>query len=495
MNERCIKMANNTTVKKTPFSTTADNIISNAIKGAIRLFWVGILAFALVFSSLAFYYTYSYTPMYTASATFVINVSGEYNTETRYYDVETANQLAKTFPSVLKSGVLSDIVANDLGLKSIPCSITASAVESTNLFTVSVTGSDPQLAYDVLESIIRNYPKIANFVVGNTKLAPIDASGVPTDPINYISYFGALKIGLIAGIAAYILAIFAYVLTRSTITTVDDINAVTNVKCLGTVPKVAAKRRNNNRKKALLITSRHVSHSFLEGIRLVRTRIEKECSDRGAKVLLVTSALAGEGKTTLACNLALSLARRENRVFLIDCDLRHPSVASCLNFKNLKYGIGDYLTGKAELNQIAYNASNPSGLVVIPATGYCKNALQLISSDEMKELIEKLRDKADYIILDSSPCMLMSDAAVISSSADATVMVIRQDYASKDKIIEGIESLTESGTPVVGCILNNAEYGIIGYGYGGYYYGRYSYNRYGYSRYYGDSQPTEPKTE
>ncbi len=488
-------MANNSTVRNTPLSTTADNIISNAIKGAIRLFWICILVFALVFSALSFYYTYSYTPIYTASATFVINVSSEYNTETRYYDIETANQLAKTFPSVLKSGILSDVVANDLGLNHVPCSISANAVESTNLFTVSITGTDAQLCQDVLESVMENYPKIANFVVGNTKLSPINSSGVPTEPVNHVSYSGALKIAIIVGLAAYAVAILIYVLTRSTVTTVDDINAVTNVKYLGTVPKVNVKRRNNGRKKSMLITNKHISHGFVEGVRLVRTRVEKECLDRNAKVLLITSALAGEGKTTLACNLALALARRGSKVFLIDCDLRHPSVSSCMNLKDMQYGIGDYLSGKAELNQVAFSASNPSGLVIIPGAGGFKNPDRLIDSDRMKELIAKLRDKADYIILDTSPCMLMSDAAVLSRFADATVMVVRQDYASKDKIIEGIESLTESGTPIIGCILNNAEYGIIGYGYGGYYYGRYSYNRYGYGKYYGDTQKSEPQSE
>ncbi len=479
-------MASVKSVGRTPISTTADTIISNAIKGAIRLFWIAVLTFVVVTALFSAYLRYSYVPVYKSSATFVISVNSEYNTETRYYDVETANQLAKTFPSVLKSGILSDIVANDLGLTAIPCTISAEAVPSTNLFTVSVTGRDAQLTYDVLQSVMENYPQVANFVVGNTELVPVDLSGVPTEPQNAVSYTDAVKYGILAAVAAYALAILIYVLTRATVITVDDITKLTNVKCIGTVPRVTFKKRSRNVHKNILITNNRISHSFVEGVRLVRTRIEKECVDRGAKVLLVTSALAGEGKTTLACNLALSLARRGNKVLLIDCDLRHPSVVDCINLKPPKFGIIHYLRNEASISDVGLKAANPDGLMIIPGVGYCKNAAELIDNDRMKALIKKMREQVDYIILDTSPCVLMSDAAILAKEADAAIMVIRQDYASKDKILDGIEGLEESGIPVIGCVLNNAEYGLTGYGYGGYYYGRYSYNRYGYGKYYGD---------
>ncbi len=98
----------------------------------------------------------------------------------------------------------------------------------------------------------------------------------------------------------------------------------------------------------------------------------------------------------------------------------------------------------------------------------------------MKKLIDSMRNYVDFIILDTTPCAVITDAAVLAKQADEAVFVVRQDYASKDRILDGVSTLSESGVPILGCVFNAMQSG--GSGYGGYY-GRYSYSRYAYGSY------------
>ncbi|MBQ4002072.1 MAG: hypothetical protein II601_06780, partial [Lachnospiraceae bacterium] len=150
------------------------NDVLNRLK---RVWWV-ILVLTLGFGAL-FYFrsTTRYTPTYTAEATVAVAIlhGGTYSNE------NTAQQMSKVFPYILTSGVLSDIIADDLNMSYVPGRISAKNIEGTNLLTISVTGSDPDKVYKVLQSVLRKYPEVARFVLGQTEITVIDDSGVPED--------------------------------------------------------------------------------------------------------------------------------------------------------------------------------------------------------------------------------------------------------------------------------------------------------------------------
>ena len=144
---------------------------------ALKKLWIILLAL-IVGCTLRSYFstTRSYTPQYVASATMsVITTSGN------SLDTQSAQQMASVFPYVLSSGVLADVVADAMGLNSLPGSINVKAEEDVNLLTIEVTSSDPQMAYDLLHAVIEYYPQVGEFVFGKTKLQILDETGVPAE--------------------------------------------------------------------------------------------------------------------------------------------------------------------------------------------------------------------------------------------------------------------------------------------------------------------------
>ena len=174
-------MGNDFTEKNNDARIDLGILISDFRRGAKRLLIPGILLLILL-SAFFCWRTYrSYTPQYQASASFTVYVTNPLQAEVRTYNTATAEQMQKTFPYILTSGALSSKVMKELGISSMP-KVTASVLSNTNIFTLTVTSGEAQLAYDVLNAVIAYYPSIAEFVVGPTDMYLLDESGLPTAP-------------------------------------------------------------------------------------------------------------------------------------------------------------------------------------------------------------------------------------------------------------------------------------------------------------------------
>ena len=233
------------------------------------------------------------------------------------------------------------------------------------------------------------------------------------------------------------------------------------------------------------IYNKKISQTFLEAVRVLRARIEKDAKKNDLKVFLVTSAAPGEGKSTIAANIAMALAMRDSKVVLVDCDLRNPSVREQLNISTEGPGLYEYLNKKAEVKDIL-QWSDTYKMNVIPGGEPTNNASELLDSLRMHQLLDSLKGIAEYVILDTAPVGVLTDTAVLAEAADAALFVVKQDYANRSSILEGIDQLAESKIYISGCILNGAQAGIGGYGYRQYRY----YNKYGdylYGGHYGES--------
>lgn len=443
-----------------------------------KRYWVFLVTTLVVAVGYYVLKTVTFKPIYSTSATFTVSISNSYGSSTKTYNNKTAQQMAKTFPYVLQSGVLSDIVATDLGYSVLPGTISATAAENTNLFTLTVQAAEPQLAYDILCSVIRNYPKVVEFVVGPTTLTLLSEDGVVSDPINAASWPTAFKYGILLGGIVCAAAVALYMLLHRTVSNLDDLKELTNAKCVAVIPHLTQKKHSRSGAGAL-ITQKRISRGFVEAIYRLRTGVEKA----GAQVMLVTSSLPGEGKTTVAVNLALALAKKGARVILVDCDLRNSSVHKQLRvpMRLIKAGMSEYLSGRAEMDGLGFTVSNWNNLVVIPGGKTVKNASELLGKDRLRALIEAMREQADFVIVDTPPCTVMADASVAARCVDGVLYVVRQDYASCDRILHGMSDMAASEAPLLGCVLNDAAYSLTQHSYGGYYYGRYGY--YGKSSY------------
>jgi len=468
-------------------------------KGFQKFWWLCILLAVLAGGGMFFNSYRSYTPRYTASASFTVSTQtnsasiGGISVYSFYYDSTTAAQLESTFPYLLNSNLLSDMICEDMGLTSVPAKMSASAVSGSNMFTLSVTGRDPQMTYDILQSVIKNYPSVAKYVVGNIKLTMITSPVVPEKPSNSSSYRDDAVKGAAAGFAAGLFIILAYALGRKTVRTKEDIKNELNADYLGTVPQVRFKKHKvQTTDRSVLFTNDKVGAGFLESVRVLRNKFSHALHDN-EKIIMVTSTAPGEGKTTVLANLAIALADYDKRVLLIDCDLRNPSVAKLLH---LDLDALDYSV-TTEKYKIAWLEDYNISFMTIDNSDLKKQ--RFINIGDIKSIFDSVRDSYDYILVDAPPCGLVSDALYIAQEADAAFYVIYQDAVRIPKIRSGLDGLMSTDVRIMGCVINGAMSGMSGYGYNygyGYGYSKYhGYGGYGYGHSYESESDSSEQTE
>ena len=440
-------------------------LLEDFIREAKRLWVIGLVlvtVFGAVFGIRA---KWSYSPSYQASATFTVKVADPLYASIATYNIKTAEQMARTFPHILNSGLLENKVKEALGIPYMP-PVSVSVLSNSSVITLKVQDSDPQRAYDVLNAVITYYPEIAEFVVGATVLALLDESGVPTSPANALDMKGALLKGIVLGFGLWFLVVFLFAMTKTTIHNEDMLSRILNYDCFDKVPSVKVPGRDF---WPLLHVGRR-KPDFSEEIRGLRIRVERAMESGDKKVLLVSSAIPGEGKTTICVNLAMAMAQRGKRVLIIDCDLRNPSVAKALRMKT-KHSVVDYLSGKMMLRELLY-ATDVENLFLIPGGPGGSMVSDLITRERGTSMIQAARNLFDFVILDTPPCSMLADAAEVASLADAGLLVVRQDYASRDQIIDGVQRLGDADLPMIGWVFNFVERSLSageGYGYGGIY--------------------------
>lgn len=220
-----------------------------------------------------------------------------------------------------------------------------------------------------------------------------------------------------------------------------------------------------------------------ESYKALRTNVSFALADEEAcKVLIVTSAMQSEGKSITAINLAISYAEMNHRVLLIDCDLRRPKLARLLSMKG-NVGLSNLII-KPELLRKAVQDSGIPNLDVIFAGDVPPNPSELLGSSRMKKLIDNLRENYDYIILDTPPVNMVTDACVLVPESSGVLFVVRSGVSERGATIHAVEQLEYSKAKILGFVLNevkpeNDYYGYRKYG---------QYRRYGYSRGYGYSR-------
>ena len=210
--------------------------------------------------------------------------------------------------------------------------------------------------------------------------------------------------------------------------------------------------RNEVDKRVVSLTA--PASGAAEQYRTLFYRLERLREERPIKVVAMTSAMPGEGKTVTTVNLALTAARAapERRILLIDADLRRSQVAQVLGFK-AKPGLSELLSGDCQLGD-AVRRFRSTRLAIIPAGNTPEEPTQLLASRRMKELVKAVRDNFDEVYIDLPPTLPFADASILASQSDGVLMVIRANVTSTRQVHQAIESL--AGAAVMGCVLNGA---------------------------------------
>lgn len=323
--------------------------------------------------------------------------------------------------------------------------------------------------YDMFMSQLKGTNAVSNLqsVVARV-VDPAIANSTPIKPKKQMIVMLAFVLSLMLGVAVAFLLEHLDTSVRSA----EDAESKLGLPLLAAVPVVeiaagqVAGLHYRNAPKSL----------FSEAIKTIRTGILLSGIDHPKKTLVVTSSVPGEGKSTVAINLALAHAQTK-RVLLIDADMRRPSIAKVLGLDNTHPGLSMMVLGIEKLEDCVYNIEG-STLDILTAGSIPPNPLELLLSERFQELLAGMGEKYDTIIIDSPPVQLVSDAVVLASMATGVVFVLRADSTPFPLAKRGIRTLQRGGANVYGIVLNQANFKNEEY-YGG-------YGKYNYHAYYGD---------
>lgn len=218
-----------------------------------------------------------------------------------------------------------------------------------------------------------------------------------------------------------------------------------------------------------LITIQDPKSPIAESYRTLRTNIQFSSFDKKLQSIVITSSGPGEGKTTTSCNLAVVMAQTGSKTILIDCDQRKPSVHKSFKLSN-EVGLSDFLVGSVEFEEVTRD-SGVENLTLITSGTRPPNPSELLSSKKMRDFIEGLKEEYEYIIIDSPPIVAVTDAQLIASFADGSLLVTSSGEVEREAAMRSKELLDKVNSKILGVVLNKLE--VSEKGYYGYYYQYY----------------------
>ena len=222
--------------------------------------------------------------------------------------------------------------------------------------------------------------------------------------------------------------------------------------------------------KTMLLSSKS-SFSVQEAYKTLRTNVIFSLPGTDCKCIGITSANRGEGKSTVAVNLSISLAQLKKRVMLIDCDMRLPTVITKLNL-SAKEGLSNYLSGMIE--ELPIMRVSNLGVDIIPSGNIPPDATTLINSESMVDLVNLLKETYDYIVFDFPPINIVSDAVLLSNMIDGYLMIVRHGFSEYKKVNEALRQMKFADAKIIGFVYNGKNNDKKYYKRKGYYY-RYDY--------------------
>ena len=309
----------------------------------------------------------------------------------------------------------------------------------------------------------------------------VDTARVPTAPAEpnlprNLAF--ALALGLTTGVG------LAFLLEGmdNTVRTPEQAQAISALPSLGMIPlgsrastEFASQRRLSlavSKEAVELVTQSRPKSQMAESYRSLRTSLLLTSVGGPPRVILVTSALPQEGKTTTSINLAIVLAQKGTRVLLMDSDLRRPSIHKTLGM-GPRSGLSNVLTGSIELEQAITRSTILPNLFLLPAGTPPPNPAELLASSKMKDVLVQLREEYDHIIIDTPPTLSVTDAVVISTVADRVVLVIRSGQTTKQALRRARDLLLQVNAKVCGVLMNAVDLNSPDYYYYYEYQGKY----------------------
>lgn len=433
--------------------------------------------------------------VYKSEVAFIVNTLAE-NETAESSAVNAQINITNTFKYILSGREFKKAVyenCDGLSYELIDKSITVETVEETNAIELTVRTGSAQTSYKIAKAVVDVYADVVEEIYPNAQLNVCETPVKAQKPEENRSDVILAVISAAIGVLAYCVFVLILFIVKDTIKNSKELSDKLKIPVLGAVQLVVNKNKTT---KGLLVADRRTGFSFIETYKAIRTKIENNSAKTGNKVYLVTSACENEGKTTVSANIALSLAENGRSVLLIDADLRKPSIAKILSIPETGDGFASVIKQEASITE-AIKLIKTFNLYVLADNKPVSNPSELLSRKITEEIINGIRDEFDFIIIDTAPASVVTDASIIAGFADAAIMVVREDFSPFSRIRMSVEDIDSNGAEIVGCIFNAETETTIKAGRYGGRYGRYGgkygrYGKYGYGNY-GYGYGTTPK--
>jgi capsular exopolysaccharide synthesis family protein len=436
----------------------------------LRKRWLMILFCALVGGGTAYGLTALATPVYQAQTQlFVSAESSSSNLADAAQGGTFTQQRVVSYAQIVTSPDILQPVIDQLGLDTTPQKlageISATAPVGTVLINVAVDDVSAARAKAIANAVSVQFTAYVLTLETPTaggpapiKVTVVQPANLPTGPVSPRTKVD-VALGLLLGLAV---GLGLAVLRESLDNTVKRPDDVAELAGAGTIGLIAY---DSDARKHPLVSSIAPSASRAESFRTLRTNLQFVDIDHPPRTVVITSAVSGEGKTTTACNLAITLAQAGIRVALVESDLRRPKVAEYLGVEGA-VGLTSVLIGRATLDQ-ALQTWGRSGLSVLASGPIPPNPSELLGSGHMVALLNQLKQRFDVVIIDAPPLLPVTDAAVLSRICDGAVIVVRYGKTRREQLERTSQALRTVDARILGTVLNMApSKGPDAYGYG-----------------------------
>lgn len=446
----------------------------------LRSRWVTVCVTVLISVLGAVAVTLLTTPLYQASTRLFVSTAAGVSLSDVYQGNRLSQERVTSYTELLMGETLAQRTINKLGLAMSPqelqANVKASAKPDTVLIDIAVLDQSPVRARDIANAMsdefvvmVRELETPQNGATPDARVIVEQRASTPDHPAipKTMRNIGAgFALGLLLG------SFLAVVRDRldNTVKDRETLEAITGSGIVGSVPL------DKDRRKQPAISFDTDNSSIAEQFLKIRTNLQFLAVDNPPRVILVTSSTPAEGKSTTAINIALALAEAEHNVVLVDGDMRRPTLHKYLDLVG-PVGFSTVLSGQATLSEALQKTRFP-GLTVLTAGAVPPNPSELLGSLAAKKLLSEMRAEFDYVIIDSSPLLAVTDAAILAANSDGALVMARFGHTKRYHLAQAVGNLRDVGALVLGAIFTMTPTRST------------SYYRYGYS-YYGESTATK----
>lgn len=462
----------------------------------LRRYWLAIAAFVTAAVLVAFGVSLTMPKVYTADASGFVTAESDGNAGMAMVIDSLAKSRATSYVELAKTRAVADRVIENLGLDTTSTAlvnrITATVPTDTVTLRISATAPTAQEAQDLANAwIVALAAQIEELETGAgttdsqtgeatagtaaVTLVPQETAVLPSSPTSPNTKLN-VALGLLVGLALGVgYAVLRNVLDKR-IRSSEQVERELELPVIGTLPLDQKLRTDKSRLiSSTRATAGNPHLALAEALRELRTNIQFLDVDHPPRRIVITSPAPGEGKSTVAANLALTLAEAGARTVLVDADLRRPTVATTFGLTSTA-GLTDVIAGTASLADVIHRSQRHSSLYVLPAGTVPPNPSELLASEAVNDLLSELAERA-IVILDSPPLLPVTDAAILTARNSGALVVISAGRTTVDELGKAMDNVHKVSGRVLGVIINRVPVKGADRGRYGYYAGNYSYTK------------------